>query len=282
MPSRPLLVATIVIALLGLYAATTREDAAPAGATLAASDLPAATTHGVTEAPQPEPLPATFIEVVDSCGPYYEGACVNVRSGPGAEYPVVMKLRAGTVLRTSGEFTTLERSWHKLDFSQEWLRYPERVEGDLFVAAEFVQPFSQPGQEELSSTTPLVPTEKRILVDRSDQMLYAYEGETLFMEEKISTGLELTPTPRGTFRIFRKTPSRYMQGPVTEITEDYYDMPGVPWSMYFTQEGGAIHGTYWHDNFGQPWSHGCVNLPPQKAKELYQWADLGTPVTVRE
>lgn len=113
-------------------------------------------------------------------------------------------------------------------------------------------------------------------------MLYAYDGDKLFMEEKISTGLELTPTPRGFFTIYRKSPTRYMQGPVPGITDQEYDVPGVPWDMYFTEQGGAIHGAYWHDHFGEPWSHGCVNLPPEKAKELYEWAPIGTSVYVHD
>jgi len=52
--------------------------------------------------------------------------------------------------------------------------------------------------------------------------------------------------------------------------------------MYFTEAGGAIHGAYWHDKFGKQWSHGCVNLPPEKAEVLYHWAELGTAVTVRD
>ena len=96
----------------------------------------------------------------------------------------------------------------------------------------------------------------------------------------ISTGLELSPTPAGTFTIFKKTPSRYMQGPLPGFT-DYYDLPGVPWNLYFTQQGAVIHGTYWHDSFGQPYSHGCVNLSPEDAKRLYEWAGLGTKVTVK-
>ncbi|MFA5877656.1 MAG: L,D-transpeptidase, partial [Candidatus Paceibacterota bacterium] len=60
------------------------------------------------------------------------------------------------------------------------------------------------------------------------------------------------------------------------------DLPGVPWNLYFTLQGGAIHGTYWHTKFGEPWSHGCVNLPPAHAKKLYQWADVGTIVIVQD
>ena len=82
--------------------------------------------------------------------------------------------------------------------------------------------------------------------------------------------------------IYKKTPSRYMQGPIDGITDQYYDLPGVPWDLYFTSGGAAIHGTYWHENFGKQSSHGCVNLPVEKAKELYSWAEVGTRVTVQD
>jgi lipoprotein-anchoring transpeptidase ErfK/SrfK len=115
----------------------------------------------------------------------------------------------------------------------------------------------------------------------SEEKLYAYDGDKLFMEELISTGLDFTPTPVGTFRVFKKTPSRYMQGPLPNSpSTQVYDLPGVPWNLYFTSGGSVIHGAYWHDNFGKIWSHGCVNLPPQKAKELYMWADIGISVIV--
>ena len=118
---------------------------------------------------------------------------------------------------------------------------------------------------------------------RIEQKLVAYgENDEVFMEVTISTGLSSTPTPRGTFTIFRKTPSRYMQGPLPGISSDYYDLPGVPWNLYFNEYGAALHGAYWHNKFGQRWSHGCVNLPLDKAKELYLWADLGTTVTIRD
>ena len=81
--------------------------------------------------------------------------------------------------------------------------------------------------------------------------------------------------------IFKKTPSRYMQGPLPGITDQYYDLPGVPWNLYFTSGGAVIHGAYWHDKFGQPWSHGCVNVPLAEAQKLYKWVDLGTQVIVR-
>ena len=113
-------------------------------------------------------------------------------------------------------------------------------------------------------------------------MLYAYDRDGLFMQTPISTGLELTPTPRGLFTIFKKTPSRYMQGPIPGIADQYYDLPGVPWNLYFTYQGAAIHGTYWHENFGKQSSHGCVNLMPTEAQKLYNWAGVGTFVIVQD
>ena len=103
------------------------------------------------------------------------------------------------------------------------------------------------------------------------------------MEVYISTGLEFTPTPRGTFTVFKKTPSRYMQGPLPNLPDNqYYDLPGVPWNLYFTHGGAVIHGAYWHNSFGKPYSHGCVNLSPEDARKLYDWAELGTKVIVED
>ncbi len=221
----------------------------------------------------------SYIKITDGCSAYYEGACVNVRTGPGTTYPVIAKLRSGAVLRTEEKVTEDARDWYKVVFD-EWLRYPERVGGSWYIAAEYVEAFENEGILEATTTTPT--TTKSILIDRSEQKLYAYDGESVFMEESVSTGHETTPTPRGTFSIFRKTPSRYMQGPLPNISDDYYDLPGVPWNLYFTSEGAAIHGAYWHDKFGQRWSHGCVNLLPDNAQKLYEWADVGTAVTVRD
>ena len=232
------------------------------------------------KAPEPPKLVvATFIEVTDSCGSYWDGTCVNARSGAGTDYPVVAKLRNGMVLQVTDAVQADGHTWLRVVFN-EWLRYPERTRGKWYVAADYVRAFTAEAVTNLGNSK--VTTSKRIIVDRSEQKLYAHDGGTLFMEEPVSTGLELTPTPRGTFPIYRKTPTRYMQGPIPGISDQAYDLPGVPWNLYFTKEGAVIHGAYWHDHFGEPWSHGCVNLPPEKAKELYEWAELGTPVTVRD
>lgn len=183
------------------------------------------------------------------------------------------------VLRVGGTTEADGRTWYRIVFD-EWLRYPERAGSALYVAGDLVEPFTDQGPQDLSDAE--ATGIKRIIVDRSDQMLYAYDGDMLFMQSPVSTGLELTPTPRGTFTIYRKTPSRYMQGPIPGISTQDYDLPGVPWNLYFTQEGAVIHGAYWHDDFGKTHSNGCVNLPIDAAKKLYEWADLGTEVTVRD
>ena len=222
-----------------------------------------------------------YVAITGGCGPHFEGECLNARSGPGTDYPSVAKLRSGMVLKVGGKVEREGVTWYKIVFD-EWLRYPERLKSDWYVAADYVEILLDEGDRTIdehghSSTI------KRILVDRGEQKLYAYENDELVMEFAISTGLELTPTPRGTFTIFKKTPSRYMQGPLPYLTvSKYYDLPGVPWNLYFTEQGAVIHGAYWHDSFGRRYSSGCVNMRPDEARTLYTWAELGTTVTVRD
>ncbi len=229
--------------------------------------------------PTEPPFLFPYIEVIDSCGPYYQGECVLLRSGPGTEYPVVARLRIGVVLKVEETILVEGKKWHKIALDEE-IRYPERVTSDWYVAADAVDLLYDDGDHRIKAGE-VATTSKHILVDLSEQKLYAYEKDELFMEQSISTGLELTPTPLGTFTIYKMTPRRYMQGPLPGVSGDYYDLPGVPWNLYFTTDGAVIHGAYWHDHFGQRWSHGCINLPLDKAKDLYFWAELGTQVTVK-
>ncbi len=235
-----------------------------------------ATTTPTLEDPGAEMF--QYIEVAESCGPYFDGECVNMRSGPGEDYPVVLRLRTGVVLKVADTIKEGGQTWYKIALDAG-VRYPERVASEWYVAANAVKLLYDDGDHQLQKGA--ATTTKRIVIDVSEQILYAYNGDEVFMKEPISTGLEFTPTPRGTFNIYRMTPSRYMQGPLPGVSEQYYDLPGVPWDLYFTKDGAVIHGAYWHDKFGQQWSHGCVNLPPDKAKELYLWATVGIPVTVK-
>lgn len=221
-----------------------------------------------------------YVEVVDGCEKHFEGECLNARSGPGTEYDVVAQLRNNIVLKVDGLVDRDGELWYKIIFD-EYLHYPERVTTDWYVSAKHVEILYDEGdkniwEHDVPSTT------KRIEVDIAKQYLMAYDGDTLFMETPVSTGLALTPTPKGTFTVFKKTPSRYMQGPLPGLPADqYYDLPGVPWNLYFTHGGAVIHGAYWHDSFGSRYSHGCINLPPELARELYNWAPIGTPVIVK-
>jgi len=219
-----------------------------------------------------------YIEVTDGCDPNFNGGCLNVRSGPGEDFSVVARLRTGMVLKVGGKVERDGRAWYKIVFD-EWLRYPQRVSADWYVSADYVEILFDEGDRNLVGKAT---STQKIIIDRSEQKLYAYYGDELFMETLISTGIELTPTPRGAFTIFKKTPSRYMQGPIPGISEKEYDLPGVPWDIYFTKEGAAIHGTYWHENFGTRASNGCVNLPLEAARKLYEWAELGARVIVRD
>ncbi len=113
---------------------------------------------------------------------------------------------------------------------------------------------------------------KWIEIDVTRQRLIAYEGNKPVFSALVSTGLPQTPTVLGRFAIRRKLPRQHMRGPG-------YSLPNVPWVMYF-YSNYAIHGAYWHNAFGRPISHGCVNMRVADAQWLYNWAPVGTPVVV--
>jgi lipoprotein-anchoring transpeptidase ErfK/SrfK len=121
-----------------------------------------------------------------------------------------------------------------------------------------------------SSAANVPATGKWIDVNVTAQTLSAYEGDQLVFSTKVSTGLPRTPTVLGRFRIRTKLRAQTMAGP------GYY-LPNVPYVMYFYR-GYAIHGTYWHNNFGRPMSRGCINMRTSEAQWLYNWASVGTLV----
>lgn len=127
--------------------------------------------------------------------------------------------------------------------------------------------------EELAPISPGRP-DKQILIDRQAQTLSCKEGAKEVFKTRISTGHHDTPTPRGEFRVLYKRHTRRMR--VQDI-EDPYDLPGVPFTVYFTWSGVAIHGTYWHNDYGRVHSHGCVNLKPSDAQWVFRWAEPITP-----
>ena len=115
------------------------------------------------------------------------------------------------------------------------------------------------------------PEEHWVHVNRSTQILTAYEGPRPVFATLVSSGREGVATPRGTFRVWAKLATNDMSDETDSIDERPYLMQGVPWVMYFN-EGVALHGAYWHNEFGRRRSHGCVNLAPQDAEFLFSWA----------
>ena len=135
--------------------------------------------------------------------------------------------------------------------------------------------------------------QKWIEVNISEQRLYAYQGNTLISTTLVSTGIEPNHTEQGVFHVRYKLEKTDMAG----ITDDSgqvialgrrrrtsaarpYDVKDVPHVMYFNYDAEALHGAYWHNNFGTPMSHGCINLPLDMATFLFGWAPLGTMVWV--
>jgi len=126
---------------------------------------------------------------------------------------------------------------------------------------------------------------KRIQVDLTEQRLYAFEGDRLIFNFIISSG-KWGKTPEGVFSIWGKFKYTKMEGG-SKTLHTYYYLPNVPYVMFFANEevaaskGFSIHGTYWHNNFGQPMSHGCINMKTEEAAQLYQWAgSIGTKVII--
>ncbi len=122
-------------------------------------------------------------------------------------------------------------------------------------------------------------SDKRIEVDLTNQKVYAIEGDRIVHQFIVSTG-KWGRTPTGEFTIWTKVRSQLMKGGSRELGTYYY-LPNVPYVMFFSNDeiakmrGFSFHGTYWHDNFGHPMSHGCINMRTEDAKTLYEWA---TPI----
>jgi LysM repeat protein len=143
----------------------------------------------------------------------------------------------------------------------------------LFVGQELVIPAGgvyYPSAED-APPAPLA-TGKAIVVSTRSQRIYAYENGQLVHSHLTSTGLPDTPTVLGDYNIYVKYRATDMRG------ADYF-LPQVPFTMYFYQ-GYGIHGTYWHNSFGRPMSHGCVNLPVEEAEWFFNFAEVGTLVRV--
>lgn len=165
-------------------------------------------------------------------------------------------------------------------FGEQWYRVYDDLTGFPYnVNPLHVRPIPL---NELAPISPDVPLEKkRIEVNLTTQALTAYEGDRQVLKTSICSGIPNGPrgsngistkTPQGEFRILDKMPAKHMGNGNLFADADDYELPGVPWTSFFTLQGHAFHGTYWHENFGTPMSHGCINMRTEEAKWLFRWA----------
>jgi lipoprotein-anchoring transpeptidase ErfK/SrfK len=149
-------------------------------------------------------------------------------------------------------------------------------------------------ENEITPLSPNVNAElKRIEISIDQQQLTAFEDNKIVKQVIVSTGrpylnadpkLIPTDTPKGDFQIRAKRPAVHMGDGTLRSDAEAYELPGVPWVSYFeSAKGVAIHGTYWHNNFGMTMSHGCVNMRSEDAKWIYRWTTPppNGPVTYR-
>jgi hypothetical protein len=142
---------------------------------------------------------------------------------------------------------------------------------------EFYAPASHfriiPPQELTPLSADIPNAAKRLEVRTAEQAVIAYELDRPVFMTRAATGARFSngnfATPPGRHITFHKRPSRHMAA--GNLAFNGYDLPGVPWISYFTESGISFHGTYWHNNYGRPRSHGCVNLTPKAAKWIYRW-----------
>lgn len=170
-------------------------------------------------------------------------------------------------------------AWYQLtDELQPW---------DYLVPTAHLRPIPDSELAPLSADLP--PEDKRIEVNLASQTLTAFEKDQEVFTARISSGIPRstttnnipTATPKGNFRIYSKMPSKHMgDGRLMrgDLDLEAYELVGVPWTMFFhkLETGYALHGTYWHNNFGWQMSHGCVNMRNAEAKWLFRWT---TPVS---
>jgi lipoprotein-anchoring transpeptidase ErfK/SrfK len=163
-----------------------------------------------------------------------------------------------------------------------WYRISDGILRTLHVPAAHMRVI-QP--DEFTPISPEVPLErKRIDVDVKAQTIAAFEDDTPVFGARCATGAAFRQadgtvrsfrTIPGEHRVYLKTPSQRMYGGAGD--NDWYDLPGIGWVSYFTGSGIAFHATYWHNDYGRPRSHGCVNLLPADANWVYRWTKTTTP-----
>ncbi|GAB4544962.1 MAG: hypothetical protein Fur002_18620 [Anaerolineales bacterium] len=176
------------------------------------------------------------------------------------------------------------------DYNGAWYRIFDELDSNIryYVPAIHMRVLPADVFAPISANVP--PEKKLIEVNLTAQTLAAYEDGNVVFQTNISSGIPgggqsganglSTTTPNGKFNILDKVPSKHMGNSYFSIGKngslladaDNYVLPGVPWSSFFTPVGHAFHGTYWHENFGTPMSHGCINMRNAEASWIFRWA----------
>lgn len=197
---------------------------------------------------------------VDVSTPY-----TDAHADPDRESTVVYRLYYGATYHVIGRPTAPD--------GNVWYHINDENGVEMYAPATDLRPIL------LNELTPLAPKveNKSVIITLGRQSLSAFEGRVEVFRTRIASGRTYfgedgstvgSLTPAGTRPLWSKRISRHMTG---GTPDNGYDLPGVPWVCYFGSNGEALHGTYWHNDFGTPKSAGCINLRPEDAKWLYRW-----------
>lgn len=189
---------------------------------------------------------------------------LNVRTGPGVSFSKVGVLSSINRVKVLAS----QNGWYRIDGG----RYP----GD-WVSSGYIARIAQPAPDKnIRLPFGVGPGQYWIDVNIEKETLTLFQYQKPVFVTYVSTGLPASPTVRGTFRIWEKLlKTRMVGGP--PFATHVYDLPNVPWTMYY-HGSYAVHGTYWHDNFGTPQSAGCTNLTQGDARYVYSKVGVGTVV----
>jgi lipoprotein-anchoring transpeptidase ErfK/SrfK len=167
---------------------------------------------------------------------------------------------------------------------QSWYRIADEGQQPVYYFADAAA-LHLVTEDEVAPISPALPADaKRIDVRLSEQVVIAYEEDRPVMMTRAATGAKFSQkdlsTPIGRYFTNYKFPSKHMVHP-DRLEENAYDLPGVPWVSFLTTNGVAFHGTYWHNDYGKPRSHGCINLNLATARWLFRWTLPTVPLTER-
>ena len=187
----------------------------------------------------------------------------NVRVGPGLNHKVLKGWWAGRRVLLYQAVND--------ESGGVWYRVSEPPETPMYVHSSLIRKVAAVKFQNARYSG------KWIDINITQQTVTAYEGGTPLKVTLVSTGKAKTPTEIGSWKIYWRLPKQTMQGG-NLAAGDYYRLENVPFPQYFHTSGESFHGTFWHDNFGRPMSHGCVNMSTPMAGWLYGWANIGTRV----